>query len=247
MNCTWAQALTRYDCRTVKGTDGSDCLEIGTPFSLPDGSAINLYLAKVGEHVRISDNADTVFQLSGMGLDLWHAKRFSSFRDAAADHKLQLSDKGEIFMVAREEHAAAALAVVITGMLGLSRWAAVKLDAVEPVIDLAAEAQPYIVARNPAATFERHPRVMGASRTEHVFDFRHGDDLIDVIGPSPQGTGGAMRKAGDVQNGPFAGSATPLIIVDDRAGKQIKAEQEIAILGAVTRAMPMTTLMRVLH
>ncbi|RYD93884.1 MAG: hypothetical protein EOP50_10400, partial [Sphingobacteriales bacterium] len=35
--------MTRYDCRPVKGTDGGACLEIGTPFSLPDGSAINLF------------------------------------------------------------------------------------------------------------------------------------------------------------------------------------------------------------
>lgn len=247
MNCQWAQALTRYDCRPVKGTDGSACLEIGTPFSLHDGSAINLYLSEVGEHVRISDNADTIFQLGGMGLDVWKPARLSAVRDVAAHNKLSVGNDGEIFLLARAEHAAHGFAVAISGLLGIARWAAEKLDAVEPVVDLAAEVQPYIIARDPNAIFVPKPHVLGASRTDHIFDFRHGDDLIDVITASPQATGGVMRKVSDVQNGPFAGEASPLIIVDDRLDKRARAENEIAILGAVTRAMPLSALLAVRH
>jgi hypothetical protein len=247
MNCQWAQALTRYDCRPVKGVDGSACLEIGTPFSLHDGSAINLYLSQTGEHIRITDNADTVFQLGGMGLDVWQPKKLASIRELAAHNKLSVGDNGEIFMLARAEHAAAGFAVTVTGILNIARWAAEKMAAPEPAIDLAAEAQPYIVARDPGAKFELKPHVLGASRTDHIFDFRHGNDLIDVITASPQATGGVMRKVSDVQNGPFIGEGTPLIIVDDRLDKRTRAENEIAILGAVTRAMPLSALMAVRH
>jgi hypothetical protein len=247
MNCQWAQALTRYDCRPVNGTDGGACLEIGTPFSLHDGSAINLYLSEVGEHVRISDNADTIFQLGAMGLDLWTPSKLARVREVATQSKLSVGDNGEIFMLARAEHAAAGFAVAVTGLLNVARWAAERLDAPEPVVDLAAEVQPYIIARDPNAKFELKPHVLGASRTDHVFDFRHGDDLIDVITASPQATGGVMRKVADVQNGPFVGEASPLIIVDDRMDKQMRAENEIAILGAVTRAMPLSALLAVRH
>ena len=247
MNCQWAQALTRYDCRAVQGKDGGPCLEIGTPFSLPDGSAINLYLCEIGAHTRISDNADTLFQLGGMGLDVWMPARLARVREVALQNKLTLGDDGEIFLLTRTEHAAAGFAVAVSGLLSIARWAAEKLDAPEPVVDLAAEVQPYVVAREPGARFEVKPHVRGASLTEHVFDFRHGDDLIDVIPASPQATGGAMRKISDVQNGPFLGEASPLVIVDDRLGKRERAESEMAILAAVTRAMPLSALLAVRH
>jgi Domain of unknown function DUF1828 len=247
MNCQWAQALTRYDCRPVKGTDGGACLEIGTPFSLPDGSAINLYLSQIGEHIRISDNADTVFQLGGMGLELWAPGKLARVREVAMHHKLSVGDNGEIFVLARAEHAAAGFAIAVTGLLNVSRWAAERMGIPELTVDLVAEMQPFVVARDPNARFELKPHVLGASRTDHVFDFRHGDDLIDVITASAQATGGVMRKVSDVQNGPFVGDASPLIIVDDRQDKRVRAENEIAILGAVTRAMPLSSLLSVRH
>ena len=242
MNCAWAQALTRFDCRPLTGLDGALCLEIGTPFSLPDGSAINLYLQEIGEHVRISDNADTIFQLGGMGLDIWAPISLAHAREIAQGFKLQLSDAGEIFMLARKEHAAAGFAVALTGLIGVSNWASARMDVAEQAVDLAAEAEPYLIARNPSAGLVRHPKVRGASRIEHRFDFRQGNDLIDVIPANAQATGGVMRKVGDVQNGPFAEPAEPLIIVDDRGDRRSRAESELAILAAVTRAMPFSRL-----
>ncbi|WP_310384413.1 hypothetical protein [Roseateles sp.] len=182
-----------------------------------------------------------------MGLDIWKPAKLAGVREVAMRHKLSVGDNGEIFMLARAEHAAVGFAIAITGLLSVARWAAEKLDAPELAVDLAAEVQPYIVARNPRARFELKPHVLGASRTDHVFDFRHGDDLIDVITASPQATGGVPRKVSDVQNGPFIGGGSPLIIVDDRLDKRAKAENEIAILGAVTRAMPFSVLMAVRH
>ena len=55
-----------------------------------------------------------------------------------------------------------------------------------------------------------------------------------------------MRKAGDVQNGPFAGHYMPLIIVDDRKDPD-RAASEIGILGSVTRAQAASELIRTIH
>jgi hypothetical protein len=246
MNCQWAHALTRYDCRQAKAVDGSACLEIGTPFSLPDGSAINLYLVEAGSHVRLTDNADTMFQLGGMGLDVWQSTRMSALRDFVQRHRLQLSDSGELFMLARQEHAAAALALSISGLIAVSHWAAEKLEEKAPPVDLVAELQPYIIARDPGAKFIPHPSVRGASRAVHTFDMQHGTDLIDVIQANANATAHAMRKAGDVLNGPYAEQATPLIVVDDRPDPE-RAGTEIGILGSLTRAKPFSSFLSTFH
>jgi hypothetical protein len=247
LNCEWARALTRYDCQTLKALDGGPCLEIGTPFSLPDGSAINLYITQAGDGmVKISDNADTLFQLGGMGLDVWQAARLSVLRDLVGRSRLEISDKGDVYMLAQTAHAANGFALVTTGILALSAWAADALQETPPAVDMFAQVEPFIIARNPSAVYRKRPRVKGASSTEYTFDLQHGADLIDIIGPSAQATGAAMRKAGDIQNGPFAEHLSPLFIVYDLDDSE-RAMNEISILGSVARAMPASRLMQPLH
>lgn len=248
LHCEWARKLTSYECHALQAL-GSDatCLEIGTPFSLPDGSAINLYMTET-QHgtIKISDNADTLFQLGGMGLDVWQPAREGAVRAMLARHQVQLGSQGDIYLISQPAHAAHAFALAITGLLAVADWASDQLGVAAEPMDIVAELEPYIIARNPSAAFKRHPHVKGASSSVHQFDFQHGDDLIDVIGANPNATGAAMRKAGDVQNGPFAQQLTPLIVVDDRVDPD-RAMAEIGILGSVTRAMPATRLMQTLH
>jgi hypothetical protein len=247
-NCEWAKSLTRYDCRPLQALDGSACLEIGTPFSLPDGSAINIYLKPEAQFVRISDNADTLFQFGGMGLDVWGGSTHGSLTGLLAKHKAQIAASGEIFLLSHPDKCAQGFAVAVSALLHLAAWAADKLgEQAANEDDLMAVAEPFIIARDPSAPFKRNFKVRGASRLDHVFNFRHGSDAIDVISPWPQSTGSAMRKAGDVQNGPMSEDFRPLFIVDDRKDAD-KAYNEIEILGSITRAMPLTRLMStVLH
>lgn len=247
LNCEWAQALTRYDCQTLRGLDGNPCLEIGTPFSLPDGSAINLYLTQAANGmIKISDNADTMFQLGGMGLDVWQAARLGAIRDLMSAHRMGVGDQGDIFLLAQNAQAPNAFATAITALLALTSWAREHLNAEPRIIDMLAEVEPWIIARNVDAKFKRNPKVKGASGTDYSFDLQHGQDLIDVIGPDARSTGAVMRKAGDIQNGPYAEHLKPLIVVYDLIDSD-KALQEISILGSVTRAMPASRLMKSLH
>ncbi|OYQ41068.1 hypothetical protein CHU94_08125 [Rhodoferax sp. TH121] len=247
LNCDWAKSLTRYDCQTLTGLDGLPCLEIGTPFSMPDGAAINIYITQAGEsHIKVSDNADTLFHFGGLGLDVWQAARLNSLRDLLSRNKMQLGPKGEAFILAGSAHAANGFALAVTGLLALSSWAGDQLRIEAQPADIVAEIEPYVIARNPTAEFKRHPKVRGASSSEHMFDLRHGNDLIDIIAPDARSTGSAMRKAGDVQNGPFSDHLSPLIIVDDRLDAE-KAMNEIGILGSVVRAMPASRLMQLAH
>ncbi len=247
LNCNWAQALTRYDCQTLRALDGGPCLEVGTPFSLPDGSAINVYITMAGDGmVKISDNADTLFQLGGMGLDVWQAARLAGLRDMLGKHRMGIGKQGEVFLLSQSAHAANGFAIAITGLLALAAWANEHLQMQPQTVDMLAELEPYIIARNPAAAYRRDPRVKGASTTEYRFDLQHGADLIDIIGPSAQATGAAMRKAGDIQNGPFAENLSPLFVVYDLVDSE-RAISEISILGSVARAMPASRLMQSLH
>jgi len=246
LTCMWARALTKYDCREVRGLDGAVGLEIGTPFSLPGGSAINLYIMPIGDHVLISDNGDTLMHLSGMGIDVWNSARMKGLREVVGIHNLSLSEAGDFKMISTQENAAYSFARAITGLLAINNWAYAQMRIEVREHDLPAEAEPYIIARNPSARFVIHPKIRGASKSEHVFDFLHGNDLIDVIAPHAVSTGMVMRKVGDILNGPFVEGFEPLIIVDDRFDP-IRAESEMGMLASSMRTQSFSSLTRTFH
>jgi hypothetical protein len=247
LTCEWAETLTRYDCKTVRGISGSNGLRIGTPFSLPDGAAINIYLMEAGEkHVLISDNGDTLAHLSALGIDLAHHSRMRALREMVGGHGITLSENGDFTMLAQQQKAAWSFARSITGLLAVAQWAREQLKDAPREHDLVAEAEPYILARSPGIQLRRHVHVRGASMTDHVFDFQQGTELIDIIFPNAQATGAVMRKVGDVVNGPFADQLSPLIIVDDRSAPQ-RAQGEMAILASIARTQPFSRLMTPLH
>lgn len=243
LTCNWANALTRYDCQPVTGLNGQAGLEIATPFALPGGSPITVYLMEEGAHVLLSDNGDTLFGLGAAGFDIYHSAKQRILREMAEEFRVTLTREGDFRAICTPEKASRTFADAVAALLAVSRWATNQMQRSPLELDLAAEAEPYIVARQPEVQLTRHPRVMGASRTEHTFDFQHGADLIDVISPHAIATGGVMRKVGDVINGPFADDLSPLIIVDDRTNPD-KAAGEIGIIASLARVQPFTSLQR---
>lgn len=247
LNCEWAQTLTRYDCKPVRGMRGELGLRIGTPFNLPDDAAIILYIIQAGDdHLKISDNGDTFAHLSALGLDLNHHAKVRALRDLVMPHGLTLGDEGDFKLLTQNKNAAWNFARSVTALLAVAQWARGQMNDSTVEHDLLAEAEPYILARNPSVKVKRRVHVRGASAVDHIFDFGHGNEVIDVISPSPQATGGAMRKVGDVLNGPFSETYSPLIIVDDRTDPH-KAENEIGILASLVRAQPFSALVKPLH
>lgn len=244
MNCAWLTQLTDYHCRETQALDGAAALEIGTPFVMAGGSPITLYLIDQGSTVLVSDNGDTLANLSGTGLDPFRS--LPVLRRKTQRYGLTLTTQGAFEALARADAAPWALAQAISGLIQVADWGADAMRAKRPAVDLAQEALPYIVARDKRAVVERNRAIIGASNTTHVFDIRHGEDLIDVIAPKAQATGAEMRKVGDVQNGPFAEGLRPLIIVDDRFDP-IRASQELSILASIARSMPFSALMHVRH
>lgn len=244
MNCDWLHRLADYQCREVRALGGGSAVEIGTPFVMTGGSPITLYLIDQGSAVLLSDNGDTLANLSGAGIDPWRS--LSTLRRKAQRYGLALTEQGAFEALVKPAGAPLAFAQSVSGLIQIADWGADAIRARRATVDLAQEALPYIVARDRAAIPERNRAVIGASNTTHVFDIRHGADLIDVIPPKAQATGAEMRKVGDVQNGPFAEGLRPLIIVDDRSDP-IRALQEIAILGSIARAMAFSDLIDIRH
>jgi hypothetical protein len=244
MNCHWLPKLSDYVCRPVSGLAGEAAIEVGTPFEMCDGSPITLYLIEQGLHLLISDNGDTLTQVAATGADPF--RHLPVLRRRVQRYGLTLTEFGAFEVLTQPDLSPIAFARAVSGLLQVADWGAEALRAKRAPPDLAAEALPYIVARNPKAALERHRPVIGASNATHVFDILHGGDLIDVISPKAQATGAEMRKVGDVQNGPFAEGLRPIVIVDDRQDFA-RAEQEIAILSSITRAMPFSELAATRH
>ncbi|GHD02319.1 hypothetical protein GCM10007320_61460 [Pseudorhodoferax aquiterrae] len=242
IDCSWASRLSQYECSPVRDLHGSAALQIGTPFTTLGDSPIVLYLAEQQpDKVLISDNGDMLSHLAGCGVDLSHGNRFNKLRDLVKPFGLTLTTRGDFSALASQSEAPYHFAQAVSGLLAVSSWASATLNERPEPHDLAAEAEPFILARDPGAILIRRRSVLGASNSMHEFAFQHGSDLIDVIPPKPARTGASLRKAGDVQNGPAGLDLFPLIIVDDRAEPD-KANHEIAILTSLTRAMPMTRL-----
>ncbi|HBO5216176.1 DUF1828 domain-containing protein [Pseudomonas aeruginosa] len=100
MNCTLIGAQLGFKCKPV--ADGLFYLE--SPLTLPfDGNLIGAYIQDLGNgHVRISDNADTLFVAMTHGVKPT-AEKGRKLADLVASSGLELSDSGEIFKACPED------------------------------------------------------------------------------------------------------------------------------------------------
>src|SRR5471030_2428913 len=117
LNCKWVHTLTKYDCTPVRGLRGEPGLRIGTPFSLPDNIAINIY---------VLDNGDTLAHLSALGLDL-SPHDDSELREIVHAQGVTLGDDGDFNILSPQQHAEWSFARSITALLAVGQWAREKL------------------------------------------------------------------------------------------------------------------------
>jgi hypothetical protein len=239
MNCEWLKQATAFDCVPVRGIHGEPGIEIGTPFSYADGTAIVLYTFEQNDHVLISDNGEMLFHLSSVGISL---KRTQTLRDIVGKFGLTLTQQGDVRTLVPKEQSAFALARTISGLLAVADWEREQVGLAEHTRDLAEEAEMYLRAWKPNEELTRHPKIKGQSSRTYEFDFRLGNELIDVISSNAASTGAAMRKAGDVLNSPNLEEGMSMrFIVDDSADPE-RAEVERQILGSIAKAMPFSRL-----
>lgn len=235
IDCAWLHRKLAYDCRAVKTVNGERAFEIGTPFSFADGSAITLYVIEQGAHSLISDNGDTLFHLSSIGIDPFNGRRLSAIRNLLAQHRMTVEASGEIRALGPIESTSALVAAYVAGLLALAEQERAWIGVPESVNNLADDVEHYLRILRPDQPIVRNPKIKGISNHEYTFQFMWGSELVDVLSPSPQATGGLMRKFGDVLSAPGE-SPKIRVVIDDRSDL-MKAETERQIIGSMASAM----------
>lgn len=240
MNCDWLKSITAFDCTPVRGLHGEQGLEIGTPFSYADGSAIVLYAMEEGDRILLSDNGEMLAHLSAVGLSVG-SRRQALLRDQIAKFGLSMGERGDVRALVPASQAGYMLATAISGLLAVAEWEREQFGIDEQTQSLAEEAEILLREWKPGAKLERGPRIKGQSKREHSFDFLLDGEFIDVIPANHTATGAEMRKAGDVKNSPYLAGREIRVVIDDRQDQE-RAEVERQILGSLVKAMTLSRL-----
>lgn len=239
MNCDWLKTATAFDCVPVRGLHGEHGVEIGTPFSYADGSAIVLYAIEEGDRILLSDNGEMLAHLEAVGVPV--GRRVATLRERVAHFGLTLGDQGDVRVLVPAEQGAHMLATAISGLLSVAEWEREQIGLDEQTQNLAEEAEILLREWKPGATLERRPKIKGQSKREHTFAFLMDGEYIDVIPANHTATGATMRKAGDVKNSPYLAGREIRVVIDDRRDPD-RADVERQILGSLVRAMTLTKL-----
>lgn len=239
MNCDWLKTATAFDCVPVRGLHGERGVEIGTPFSYADGSAIVLYALEEGGRILLSDNGEMLAHLQAVGVPV--SRRVAALRDRVARFGLTLGDQGDVRVLVPAEQGAHMLATAISGLLSVAEWEREHIGLDEQTQNLAEEAELLLREWKPGVTLERRPKIKGQSKREHTFAFLMDGEYIDVIPANHTATGATMRKAGDVKNSPYLAGREIRVVIDDRRDPD-RANVERQILGSLVRSMTLTKL-----
>lgn len=239
MNCDWLHTTAAFDCVPIRGLHNELGIEIGTPFSYADGTAIVLYAIEEGDRILLSDNGEMLAHLEAVGVQV--GRRASTLRERVARFGLTLSDKGDVRVLVPADQGSFMLATAISGMLSVAEWEREHIGLDEQTQNLAEEAEILLREWKPGAFLERRPKIKGQSKREHTFAFLMDGEYIDVIPANHTATGATMRKAGDVKNSPYLAGRDIRVVVDDRRDPD-RADVERQILGSLVRAMTLTKL-----
>ncbi len=246
MNCQSIARQLAFDCTPLRGLCGEPVFELGTPFSFHDGSAICVYVVDHGSVAEISDDGLTMMHLSGLGLDPWGSRRRAALRERIQPYGVELRDNGSLRAMLPASELAWSLPRFIAAELAIAQWAREQMGAPESARQLADEVEMYLRAWRPLATISRRPVLRGISGREYQFDFQQGDELIDVISPHHNATGGIMRKLGDVLNAEHPVQPVVRVVVDDRTDPE-RARMEAKIIASLATAMTLTKLIEKSH
>lgn len=235
MNCEWLNIAAAFNCVPVTGLYGEAGIEIGTPFSYADGTAIVLYALDCGEHVLLSDNGDMVSHLSAVGINVSSA-RITQLKDKLAVHNFFMGDDLDVRGIFPKNQSAHMLVSGITALLSVAEWEHEHLALNEKSRNIVEEAEILLRQWKPGHHLERSPKIKGQSKNTYTFDYLIDGEFIDIIVPNHTATGAVMRKAGDVKNSPYLNGRDIRVVIFDLDDPS-RAEGERQIIGSLAKAM----------
>lgn len=218
---------------------GNNTYRIDTPISFPNGEPISLYFIDRGNSVLVSDNADTLFHLSSVGMDLSDRKKWRGVSQIANTFGIKLENTGAVTGLALASGAHDLVARFIGAMLAIAEMEREYVGLTDEMALFIDEVEMHLRVWKPNESIERYPQIKGHSGRVHTFHFHFGNELIEAAKPHSNKTGSILRKAADIQN-----AAIPLgimIVMDDREDPE-RAKAETDILSTLVKVLPFSRL-----
>src|SRR5690606_34745017 len=118
MNCEQFESLIGMRCNPIKGA-----VEVITPFTFPDGGALELFAQQRGPQVLFFDDGYTLNHLHSIGIELRNRKGWKPLKAIAASHKTTLSDDGVFETLAPATNPSLGFARMVSTLLAVGGWA----------------------------------------------------------------------------------------------------------------------------
>lgn len=241
MSCVELFKSIGMECKILPAADGAQIHCVSTPFRYSDGDTIHLYAEELGSLVRFFDSGDTLFHVSGSGIKFKDKRGLKPLQKIVEDIGAQLSDGGEISMLAAKGDASEGFRKALTAMLGVAGWEAENAGIATDSTTLAGEVEIYLREWKPGLEFLHDQPLSGISGRDHTFSFLVDGELIDVVSSFPQSTAAEVRKLADVRGIPSQTDTPIRIVIDDRLNPK-RARQEAMIISRFADVWLLTAL-----
>lgn len=235
MSCEGLMKRLGFDCRIV----GEKTVAVGTPFAFADGEPIHFYIDEEEDLISLSDNADTIFHLGSIGMDVSDKRTWKGVKQIVSIFGFELHDSGEIVGKIHQSAEQTLITKYISAMLAVADLEREYLGVPEEEETYVQEVEMYLKAWKPNVECSRYASATGHSGRLHRFDFGFDDKLIDAAKPHSNRTGSILRKAIDIKNGGI--ETEIMVIMDDREDTE-RANIEMDILSATVSVLPFTRL-----
>jgi len=235
MSCEGLFERLGFDCREV----GDRTIAIGTPFAFADGEPIGFYLVERDDRVVLSDNADTLMHLAGLGLDISDRRRWTGVRQITESFGLELSERGEITGIGTKQTEQRLITSYLGAMLAIADYEREAVGLSEELSQYISEVEMYLRASKPTVPLTLLPSVEGHSGRVHTFHFDFDNKLIEAARPHGSRTGSILRKAADVKN---RGYPKPIVVIMDDREDEERAKIETDILSTMVSVLAFTRL-----
>lgn len=222
-------AKAGWHCETINAGSGP-ATYISTPITLPGGKPLDFYLIQRGSLVEFTDDGVTLFALKSIGYSLSDKRNWKGLDNLGLKFGFQLNDAGAFEAVFPESEMDVWGARIIRLMAAIASWEEERAAEGDNDFSLTDEIELLLRSKEPDRKLTRNA-ILQVGKIEMSFDFLWGNTYIDAVAPIPQSVNPKLRKA--VLISKVDDPAEILFIMDDRAGKRRKAEDEVSVLGGL--------------